>query len=301
MSSRAITWGPPHSSRGWLAFAMVLRPLQLGIAFPSVLYLMTLTVFLFRPPDLHLYYADRIAFGILAFFVLLRALALREKLPFVPGLTLPMLGLAGLAVFRAFREPFDAQTWSLAASKFIVPFVLLHVAILVFRAAPEQRHFEIFVSLALAYLSFTAIAFLLDARFLIFPGFILDDSLGIHADRARGPFLQAVANGVSLNILGILAIVLAQKHRKLVLLLWLILPVAIFATMTRAVWISFVVSTIALAFRVAVPCLRLACVGFVLVTLLAGLAVGLGHRSLLTPIKDPHAQRRPVRAPYARF
>ena len=40
---------------------------------------------------------------------------------------------------------------------------------------------------------FTAVAFLLDARSLIFPRFILDESLGIHVDRARGPFLQAVA------------------------------------------------------------------------------------------------------------
>ena len=44
------------------------------------------------------------------------------------------------------------------------------------------------------------------AKSLIFPRFILDESLGYHVDRARGPLLQAVANGVSLNLLGVLAL-----------------------------------------------------------------------------------------------
>jgi len=167
------------------------------LAFPSILYLITLTIFLFRPPDLDLYHADRIALGVLVFFIALRLLALRERLPFAAGLTLPMLGLAALAMLRALREPFDAQTWSLIASKFLVPLILFHVATLVFREISARRHFEIFVVLALAYLVFTAIAFLADSPALIFPRFILDESLGIHVDRARGPFLQAVANGLS--------------------------------------------------------------------------------------------------------
>lgn len=219
MSSRATNWDPLASSPGWLAFGLLLRPLQMGLAFPSVLYLGVLTVFLFRPPDLDFYHADRIVLVALVFFVALRSLALREKIPFIAGLSLPMLGLVVLAVLRALREPFDAETWSLVASKFVVPFLLFHVAMLVFRGASERGHFEIFVTLALAYLVFTAVAFLVDARSLIFPRFILDETLGIHADRARGPFLQAVANGMSLNILGILAIVLAQKQRTITLLL----------------------------------------------------------------------------------
>jgi O-antigen ligase len=296
MSSRATTWEPETSSPGWFAAGLLLRPLHVGVAFPSVLYLAAMTVFLFRPPDLYLYNADRIAFGVLVFFVALRSLALREKIPFVAGLTLPMLGLVGLAVFRALREPFDAQTWSLVASKFVVPFVLLHMAILVFRGAPARRHFEIFVILALAYLAFTAVAFLVDARTLIVPRFILDESLGIHTDRARGPFLQAVANGVSLNILGILAIVLAQKYRNVVLLFWLVLPLAVLATMTRAVWISFAVSTIVLAFRLGAPCLRRACIGLAFVGLLVSLAFGLSDSSLTNSLRDRTAERGPVEA-----
>jgi putative inorganic carbon (HCO3(-)) transporter len=294
MSNRATTWELVAWNRGWSAVGLLLRPLQLGIAFPSVLYLAAMTVFLFRPPDLDFYHADRIALGILVFFVALRSLALREKIPFVAGITLPMMGLVVLAAARALRDSFDPQTWSLVASKFLVPLVLFHLAILVFRGPSARKHFEIFVILALAYLAFTAIAFLVDAQAVIFPRFILDNSLGIHADRARGPFLQAVANGMSLNMLGILAISLAQKHKTVLFLLWLALPLAVLATMTRAVWIAFVFSTIALAFRLRVPRLRRTCLGLVLIGVVAALAIGLTDNSMANSVHERTAERGPV-------
>src|SRR5208283_5404383 len=76
----------------------------------------------------------------------------------------------------------------------------------------------------------------------IFPRYILDEGLGIHADRARGPFLQAVANGVALNLLGLIAL---DSFRRKRLRGWaaaavlIALPLAILATKTRAVWLSF--------------------------------------------------------------
>src|SRR5450755_3425883 len=156
----------------WRAAGLLLRPLHFGLAFPSILYVAAMTIFLFRPPDLFSYYADRIGFGILLFFVALRTMALRDKVPFSAGLSLPMLGLLALAVLRALREPFDPQNWSMIASKYIAPFALFHIAMLVFRTASQRRHFEIFVICALAYLVFIALAFLVDARSLIFPRFI---------------------------------------------------------------------------------------------------------------------------------
>jgi O-antigen ligase len=280
----------------WRVAGLLLRPLHLGLAFPSILYVAAMSVFLFRPPDLFSFYADRIAFAMLVFFVALRTMALRDKIPFFAGLSLPMLGLLALAVFRAFQEPFDAQTWSIIASKFIVPFALFHLAVLVFRGASQRKHFEIFVVLALAYLVFVAVAFLADARSLIFPRFILDESLGFHADRARGPFLQAVANGVSLNMLGILVLALRQERKTLVRLLWLVLPLAVLATMTRAVWISFAVSTIVLGFRLVEWRLQAVCTLLAAAGLLVGLAIGLSNHSLKTVLWDRTAERGPVAA-----
>ena len=149
MTSLALTWDVDESPL-WHAAGLAIRPLYLAIAYPSILYVAAMTVFLFRPPDLFSFYADRVAFGVLVFFVALRTMALREKIPFFAGITVPMLGLAALAVLRALREPYDAQLWSIVASKFIVPFVLFHIAVLVFRGPSQRRHFEIFVALALA-------------------------------------------------------------------------------------------------------------------------------------------------------
>src|ERR1700694_3564806 len=280
----------------WHAAGLLLRPLHLGLAFPSILYVAAMTVFLFRLPDLFSFYADRIAFGILVFFVVLRTMALRDQIPFFAALSLPMLGLTALAVFRALREPFDAQTWSIIASKFIVPFALFHVAVLVFRGASQRKHFEALPIFPLAYLVFIATAFLVNAHSFIFPRFILDENLGFHADRARGPFLQAVANGVSLNILGILVIALPQERKTLVRLLWLVLPLAVLAAMTRAVWISFAVSTIVLGFRLVERRLQAVCTLLAVAGLLMGLAIGLSSHSLETALWDRTGERGPVDA-----
>lgn len=295
MSSHATTWASDHNLV-WQAAGWLLRPLHLALAYPSILYLMAMSVFLFRPPDLFSYYADRIAFGVLVFFVALRTMALREKLPFFAGLGVPMLGLTGLAVLRALREPFDPQVWSIIASKFIVPFALFHIAVVVFRSAPTRRHFEIFILLVLAYLVFIALAFLLQAPSLIWPRFILDESLGFHADRARGPFLQAVANGVSLNMLGILVFALPRTYRKFAWILWVVLPFAVLATMTRAVWISFVVSMVALGYLFIQRRLQAVCVLVVVLGLLAGLALGFGDHSLKRALWDRTEERGPVQA-----
>ncbi len=295
MSSQTVTWeriGLPL----WRAAAFPVRALQVGMSLPSILYLAAMTVFLFRPPDLFSFYADRIALAALIFFIALRTLMLRNKIPFFPGISLPMLGLMALAIFRALRDPFDAQVWSIVASKFIVPFALFHIAVLVFRDSAERKHFEIYTFLALAYLVFIAIAFLINCRSLIFPRFILDESLGFHPERARGPFLQPVANGVSLNILGILLISCSLHRNTIVRSLCLILPLAILATMTRAVWIAFGASIIVLGYRMVER--RLQFVGVVLATagLLAGLAIGVSSSSLTAALSNRAEESGPVDA-----
>jgi putative inorganic carbon (HCO3(-)) transporter len=189
------------------------------------------------------------------------------------------------------------KSWSIIASKYIVPFALFHIAMLVFRGASANEGTSRSSSLiALAYLVFIAIAFLLDARSLIFPRFILDESLGFHPDRARGPFLQAVANGVSLNILGILLSRSRPSAKIVVGLLWLVLPLAVLATMTRAVWISFAVSTIVLGFRMVERRLQ-ALMHPVSHRWPAGWpAIGLSNHSLKAALWDRTGERGPVEA-----
>lgn len=231
------------------ATAAVLRPLQILAAAPSYLFLLALTAMLLRPPDVRFYQIDRVAFGLLIVGVSARAVVLRRRLVAIEGASWPMIGLTLLALVSLLAQPFDREAWNLLASKCIVPFTLFHLAGMVFSEEKYFRRFEIFAVIVLTYLSFTAIAFLCGMDWLIYPKFILDESLGFHADRARGPLLQAVANGVSLNLLGILGWHAYQRRRlrgaKMALLL-LSVPIAILATMTRTVWIAFVGTVLAL-------------------------------------------------------
>jgi O-antigen ligase len=261
-----------------LAFTVgaLARPLQALIAAPSLLFLVTLALMLFHPPDFHFHGLDRIAFGLLILVVLLRACVLRQPLRLGGSATWPMLALLALAFYGAVSQPNGEETWSLFAAKWLVPFTLYHLAAYIFNDERSLRKFETFSLIVLAYLSLTAIFFMADATQFIFPRYILDQGLGIHADRARGPFLQAVANGVALNLLGLVALNSFRRKRLrgiLALFFLVALPLAIVATKTRAVWLSFAGSILMLLFFSPSRRLRRACLCFVLAGSLGLLAV----------------------------
>ena len=278
------------------ASRVVLRPLQALIAAPSLLFLTALTAMLLRHPDVAFYEVDRVAFALLVVGVIGRAIVMRQRLLVVERVTWPMLGLTLLALGSVIGQPFDNETWSLLASKLVIPFVLFHLAALVFTDEKRFRHFEIFALAVLAYLSFTAIAFLAGAHALIFPRFILDESLGFHAERARGPLLQAVANGVSLNVLGVLALHAYRRgsaRGAKILLLLASVPIAILATMTRAIWLSFAGTVLALIVLSESRALRRVCMGLVLVAGVS-LAVVLSSGELGCAVTDRLNERGPV-------
>jgi O-antigen ligase len=291
-----MKWSTWADEAIWQGLSIGLRPLQLLTIAPGVLFLAALTTMLLRHPDVAFYEIDRVAFGLLVLGVAGQAVVRRQRLMVVERATLPMLGLTFLAVASVVGQPFDNQTWCLVAAKFIVPFSLFHMAALTFREERWRRHFEIFALVVLAYLCFTSIAFLVGAKSLIFPRFILDESLGYHADRARGPLLQAVANGVSLNLLGLLALhsLMRGKIRGVkAALLLASLPIAILATMTRAVWLSFAVSVGFLILRANNRKLRRICGALVVVAIL-GLLVALSFDDQRRALSDRLQESGPV-------
>ena len=246
------------------------------ISAPSLIYLGALAAMLFRPPNLEFYCLDRIVFGVLVFTVLLRALILRQPFWINGPVTWPTLAMLLLALASVVSQPYDSANWSLFAAKWFVPFVLFHFAGFVFADRASLRQFEVFALIVLAYLLFIAIAFLVGARSLIFPTFILDDSLGIHADRARGPFLQAVANGVTLNLLGLLALDSYRRgrlHGALALLFMIAFPAAILATRTRAVWLSSALCVVVLLVVSRDPRIRRACKTMLFMTAIGALVL----------------------------
>ena len=273
-----------------------LRPLHALIAAPSLLFLATLVVLLFRPPGVQLYWLDRIAFLLLVFVVLLRAFSMRQSLQVAGPATWPMLGLVALTLSCLLAQPYEPQNWSLFAAKWLVPFVLYHLAGLVFDDAASLRRFETFALITLAYLSFTAIMSLAGISALIFPRYILDEGLGIHADRARGPFLQAVANGVTLNLLGLIALDSFRRKRLrgvLALIFLTAVPLALLATKTRAVWLSFAASFVMLFFTSSSLRLRRACLGLVLAVSI-GVLVIFSFGTAGTSFDDRLEERGPV-------
>ena len=269
-------------------------PLHALIAAPAILFLTTLTVMLFRPPDMQFYWLDRIAFLLLLFIVLLRAMVLRRRVTIANPTMWPMAALMLLGAASLLAQPYDAQGWSVFAAKWVVPFALYHLAGSVFDDdnPVALRRFETFSLLTLGYLCLIAIFFLFGLKELIFPRFILDESLGIHAERARGPFLQAVANGVTLNMLGLLALDSFRRRRLKglpALLLLIALPLAILATQTRAVWLSFAGCIPAMIFFSSSKRVRRACLCLMLaggVGLLVALSFNDTNISFFTRLEE---------------
>lgn len=276
--------------------AAVFRPLHALIAAPSLLFLAALSAMLFRPPDVKLYYLDRIAFALLAFVVLLRALMLRQPLRTASPVVLPMGGLLLLAVTGALLQPYEPETWSVLAAKWIVPLGLFYLARLVFEDEDSIQRLELFALIVLGYLSVTAILFLFGIKALVFPPFILDQGLGIHADRARGPFLQAVANGVTLNLLGLIALDSFRRRRLpgLAGVAFLVaLPVAVLATKTRAVWASFGLSILVLLLFSPSRRVRGTCLSLVLAAAL-GLLCALTFADVNQSLRSRLEERSPL-------
>ena len=242
---------PSINLRGPIATAasIALAPLNAVINSPVLIFLAALTAMLFRPPDLKILPIDRIAFAVLVCTMALR-LCLRRDHPHTCAATWPMLALTLFALVGAIQEPDQSPAWSLVAAKWIVPFTLFHVAGSIFRDRRSLHKLEVFSLIILCYLTFVSVLFLFDAKSLIFPRFILAEGIGIHADRARGPLLQAVANGVCLNILGLIALDSFRRRRLpriLAAALFLAVPLALLATRTRAVWFAAALSVSSLA------------------------------------------------------
>jgi putative inorganic carbon (hco3(-)) transporter len=287
---------PAHLGVGeWLAKTMLL-PVQLLFSAPSFLFLGALTAMLLRHPDVRFYAIDRVAFVLLLIAVAGRAVLLRQNLFVFERATWPMLGLTLLALASVAGQTFDQEAWSLLASKVVVPFAMFHIAGLIFTSEARLRHFEIFCLVVLAYLTFTAIAFLCGAHALIFPRFILNSDLGIHADRARGPLLQAVANGVSLNVLGLVALhsyMRAKMRRTALAVLLAGVPIAILATLTRAVWLSFAGALLAIVFLSRQPRSRRIFVAICIVTA-AALALLFSSEQMRSTLDDRLNEKGPV-------
>ena len=135
----------------------------------------------------------------------------------------------------------------------LIPFLLFFVAPFAFRTEAERRVLLGFFLAIGTYLGITAILESIGAKPLIFPKYINDPSQGIHADRARGPFLEAGANGLVLYASGVAAIIAFTKARTprarwFALFVAALCALGVILALTRVVWLAAAIaSPIALA------------------------------------------------------
>jgi putative inorganic carbon (hco3(-)) transporter len=229
---------------------MITRVLYMVVSKPSIVFVLCLGAIMFKSPSLKTLPFDRIAF-LFTFIVAILSFWFYKGNTriLVEPIAFPMLALTIMGTVSAVQVRFDIERWSFLANKFIVPFSMFFIAKMVFKNEWAVRHFFVFCITVLTYLTLLSVSHLIGADFLIYPSYILDPTLGIHAERARGPFLQAVANGTAINILGLLLLHWCQNRnvsRTLVILFFMFVSLAIAATMTRAVWLSFGLSILIL-------------------------------------------------------
>ncbi|MCG3181303.1 MAG: hypothetical protein BIFFINMI_03683 [Phycisphaerae bacterium] len=131
---------------------------------------------------------------------------------------------------------------------FLAPFVLFLLAMSVFRGPRDLGTLLVCFSLFGLYLTVVGLAAKYGADFLVWPRVILDKAVGIHYGRVRGPFLNGPDMGMMLTICFFANLLLASHaNRALGLLLILIslpMPFLIYFTLTRSIWIAFLLAVV---------------------------------------------------------
>ena len=94
-----------------------------------------------------------------------------------------------------------------------------------------------------AYLAYVSIVARVGPDSFVKPDYIVDPNVGEHADRARGPFIEAGANGMGLFECGVAAVMLAlepigRRWKVAAGLVALACALSIEFTLTRSVWIG---------------------------------------------------------------
>jgi putative inorganic carbon (hco3(-)) transporter len=179
--------------------------------------------------------------------VALRAPGVGPRLPLRMRGVHVLLALASAyaLVSAVWAENTDTASMYALLDRFgVVPFLVFLVAPFAFRTA-RQRAILLGTLVAVGlYLSVTAIAETVGLTALIVPGYITDPNVGIHFGRARGPFVEASANGLAMVMGGAaaaVALTIWQGRARLVAWSTLALCGAgVMLTLTRSAWIAAV-------------------------------------------------------------
>lgn len=138
--------------------------------------------------------------------------------------------------------------------RLVVPFAIFTIAPLLFRRATDRLLLLAALTALGAYLGLTSIAETFGPRALVFPRYILDPAVGIHFGRARGPFAESVANGLTMIACGYAAHAMTRLHpaHHWRLFSWLVVvlcSLGALLTLTRSVWLGLLLGMLILFAR----------------------------------------------------
>ena len=168
-------------------------------------------------------------------------------------------GMMVLSTFSADYTDQNYQPLSWLILYYLMPFCVYWIV----RQAKlsEKSMAALFVSLTVfgVYLSITSLAEYFQVWALVFPPYIATNAASSTAEfvgRARGPFLNPISNGIALSIcLGAALMIwprLRRTNQLLMIPLYALFFAAIYATLTRSVWMSGML-TLALVVGLAIP------------------------------------------------
>ena len=152
--------------------------------------------------------------------------------------------LVALAGFSALWHRTLLTSYGLYAlsDRLIVPFLLLVLGGIIFRADAERTLLLRTLTLMGLYLGLTALFEALGIGALVFPHFITDPDVGIQFGRARGPFLASEAMGIALCQCGFAAAVLLRgargAWRAVAVVVLALAALGVLLTLTRSVWVG---------------------------------------------------------------
>lgn len=155
-----------------------------------------------------------------------------------------ILGTLAVTVWSALAHDTLVESYGFYAllDRLAVPYLFFVLAPVIFRTAHRRDLLLRTLVLLGVYLGVLAVLQMVGGRALIFPRYINDPSLGLQFGRARGPFLESVANGLVLAACGFAAGFAVSRWsgrwRLVALASTVLCALGCLLTLTRSIWVG---------------------------------------------------------------